>query len=245
MYGYAADGQLLAEWEVAAQPTTSMTCTTCYFGVDHLGSTRIVAASDGTVEKRTDYAPFGEEAPAGWSGRTEAMKYELGLAARWNPQRVRFTGKERDAETGLDYFLARYYSGAQGRYTSPDWSETPQPVPYADFSDPQTLNLYSYTRNTPLTLTDPDGHCPWCIGGLVGGGMDIGIQLLTGKSLSNLDWTSVAVFAAVVRLVVGSQRKRANWLGTGSSRLKAASMQRQALFNRSTRRALSVRRKRL
>jgi len=73
VYGYAADGQLLAEWEVAALPTTGMTCTTCYFGVDHLGSTRIVAASDGTVEKRTDYAPFGEEASAGWSGRTEAM----------------------------------------------------------------------------------------------------------------------------------------------------------------------------
>lgn len=68
------------------------------------------------------------------------------------------TSKERDAETGLDYFGARYYSGAQGRFMSPDWSETPQPVPYADLSDPQTLNLYSYVRNNPLAITDPDGH---------------------------------------------------------------------------------------
>jgi RHS repeat-associated protein len=69
-----------------------------------------------------------------------------------------FTGKERDAETGLDYFGARYFSGAQGRWTSPDWSTTPQPVPYADLRDPQTLNLYSYVRNNPLAKADPDGH---------------------------------------------------------------------------------------
>lgn len=69
-----------------------------------------------------------------------------------------FTSKERDAETGLDYFGARYFSSAQGRFTSPDWSATPQAVPYADLSDPQTLNLYSYTRNNPLSHRDLDGH---------------------------------------------------------------------------------------
>lgn len=56
---------------------------------------------------------------------------------------VLYTGKERDAETGLDFFGARYFSAAQGRFTSPDWSAVPQPIPYADLSDPQTLNLYS------------------------------------------------------------------------------------------------------
>jgi RHS repeat-associated protein len=83
--------------------------------------------------------------------------------------RQKFTGKERGdagSENSLDYFGARYFSGAQGRYTGPDWSEHPEPVPYADFYDPQTLNLFAYTRNNPLTLTDPDGHCgPWCIVG--------------------------------------------------------------------------------
>ena len=72
-----------------------------------------------------------------------------------------FTGKERDSETGLDFFGARYFSAAQGRSTTPDWSMTPQPVPYADLSDPQTLNLYGYVRNNPLSRTDPDGHCCW------------------------------------------------------------------------------------
>lgn len=70
-----------------------------------------------------------------------------------------FTGKERDAETSLDYFGARYFSAAQGRWTTPDWSEKPEPVPYAKFDDPQTLNLYAYVRNNPLSQADPDGHC--------------------------------------------------------------------------------------
>jgi RHS repeat-associated protein len=76
-----------------------------------------------------------------------------------------FTGKERDAESGNDYFEARYYSSAMGRFLSPDWSAQGEPVPYASLDDPQTLNLYTYVRNNPLTSVDPDGHafCPgWC-----------------------------------------------------------------------------------
>jgi len=65
----------------------------------------------------------------------------------------RFTGKERDAETGLDYFGARYMSAAQGRFTSPD-------APFADQHtiDPQSWNLYAYVRNNPLKNTDPNGR---------------------------------------------------------------------------------------
>lgn len=76
----------------------------------------------------------------------------------------RFTSKQRDAESGLDYFGARYFSSAEGRFTSPDWSATPEPIPYADLKDPQTLNLYAYVRNNPLSHDDPDGHC--CLEGL-------------------------------------------------------------------------------
>lgn len=64
----------------------------------------------------------------------------------------RFTGKERDAETGLDFFLARYCSGAQGRFTSPDpllASGRPE--------DPQSWNRYAYARNNPLAYIDPTG----------------------------------------------------------------------------------------
>lgn len=71
---------------------------------------------------------------------------------------LHFTGKERDSETGLDYFGARYFSGAQGRFTTPDWSARPQPIPYADLANPQTLNLYAYVANSPLVRFDIDGH---------------------------------------------------------------------------------------
>ena len=84
---------------------------------------------------------------------------------------AQFTSKERDAETGLDYFGARYYSSSQGRFTSPDeWAGgivdaysggqvgKPGPLPYADIDDPQTLNKYVYVRNNPLRYVDPDGH---------------------------------------------------------------------------------------
>jgi RHS repeat-associated protein len=66
---------------------------------------------------------------------------------------MRFTGKERDAETGLDYFGARYMSAAQGRFTSPD-------APFVDQNpaDPQSWNLYGYVRNSPLVGIDPDGR---------------------------------------------------------------------------------------
>jgi RHS repeat-associated protein len=67
-------------------------------------------------------------------------------------------------ETGLDYFGARYLSSAQGRWTSPDWSAAPEPVPYASLGDPQTLNLYAYVRNNPLSRADLDGHKMDCSG---------------------------------------------------------------------------------
>jgi len=100
----------------------------------------------------------------------------------------KFTGKERDAETGLDYFGARYYGSSIGRFVSPDEfvggpldafspadPAPPGALPYADIRNPQSLNKYSYTYNNPLRFIDPDGHCtttltaPICIGGSIGG----------------------------------------------------------------------------
>ncbi len=87
----------------------------------------------------------------------ERPDVNLLIAPRFAPcvcdedRRSRSTGKERDAETGLDYFLARYHSGAQGRFTSAD--------PKSGWpSDPQSWNMYAYGRNNPLLYTDPDGQ---------------------------------------------------------------------------------------
>jgi RHS repeat-associated protein len=70
----------------------------------------------------------------------------------------RYTGKERDTESGNDYFGARYYASTMGRFMSPDWSAKVMPVPYAKLDNPQSLNLYSYVWNNPLSRNDPDGH---------------------------------------------------------------------------------------
>ncbi|MGH9719988.1 MAG: RHS repeat-associated core domain-containing protein [Bryobacteraceae bacterium] len=66
---------------------------------------------------------------------------------------TQFTGKVRDAETGHDYFGARYFAGAQGRFPNPD-------EPFADqnFSFPQSWSLYAYGRNNPLRFVDLDGR---------------------------------------------------------------------------------------
>jgi RHS repeat-associated protein len=63
-----------------------------------------------------------------------------------------FSGKERDAESGLDYFGARYFSSPQGRFTSPDpLLNSGRPW------EPQSWNRYSYVLNNPLRYVDPTG----------------------------------------------------------------------------------------
>ena len=115
----------------------------------------------------------GEKPHQGFSSRNPAL-YQgptvcnsttaLGLRGQAELNRVgsRSTGKERDQESGNDYFGARYYASTMGRFMSPDWSAKEEPVPYAKLDNPQTLNLYSYMRNNPLAGVDPDGHCDWC-----------------------------------------------------------------------------------
>ena len=96
--------------------------------------------------KRHDYLPFGEELYAGAGGRTTSLGY-TGDAVR-----QQFTAQERDVETGLDYFLARYYTWVQGRFTSPDPLLSSGRVEL-----PQSWNRYSYVFNNPLAFTDPFG----------------------------------------------------------------------------------------
>ncbi|MEK6408836.1 MAG: RHS repeat-associated core domain-containing protein, partial [Acidobacteriota bacterium] len=71
--------------------------------------------------------------------------------------RQKFTQKERDSESGLDYFLARYYSSAQGRFTSVD----PAGIGKGHLIKPQLLNRYEYAINNPLRFFDPDGQFPY------------------------------------------------------------------------------------
>ena len=169
---YDAGGALAAEYDGSPSPITG----TSYVHVDALGSTRLVTDAAGEVRRRVDYWPYGEEI---YGGQTTYRTAGLGYAGD-NEPRVKFTGKERDAETGLDYFGARYLSGAQGRFTSPD-----APLVDQHAADPQSWNLYSYVRNNPLRNIDPNGHdcvgavlgpqsAESCVDQLIGGAMAVG-----------------------------------------------------------------------
>ncbi len=90
---------------------------------DPLGTKREQVNVSGVVENRWTSLPFGNDLnnPPSYSA-PDATEHH-------------FTGKERDAESGNDYFEARYYSSAMGRFTTPDWSAKTDPVPYAVFGE--------------------------------------------------------------------------------------------------------------
>ena len=121
------------------------------------------------------------------------------LSAAFLPSSIS-TGKERDPESGDDYFEARYYNSAAGRFLSPDWSAKEEPVPYAKLDDPQTLNLYDYVRNSPMTGVDANGHCPWCAlaGAAIGVGAELLADKLTGKPVTVRGVIGAAVGGAIV-----------------------------------------------
>jgi RHS repeat-associated protein len=109
----------------------------------------MVVSAAGAIENESDYYPWGGE---------------LKISATDTGNHYKFTGKERDSETGLDCMLARYYSNPLSRFLTPDWAAKPITVPYANFGNPQSLNLYTYGKNNPTTFGDPDGHCVFDVG---------------------------------------------------------------------------------
>src|SRR5205807_10009942 len=134
--------RVLAAWSSGSSTQINWMVT------DQLGTPRMVFDQTGSLAtmKRHDYLPFGEELGAGTGGRMTAQGYVA------DSVRQKSTQKERDNETGLDYFGARYYASTQGRFTGSDPLLSSGSV-YA----PQTWNRYSYTINNPLKYTDPLG----------------------------------------------------------------------------------------
>ncbi len=153
-----AEGKLIATYDSTpssasgGQPTVAL-----HFNLnDPLDTRRMQTNSAGQPELDCQSLPFGDQLycfpDPGAPGDDPSEDATGSLTG------IHFTGKERDSESGNDYFGARYYASSMGRFLSPDWNDDPVPVPYADLTNPQTLNLYSYVQNNPLRTVDPDGH---------------------------------------------------------------------------------------
>jgi RHS repeat-associated protein len=118
-----------------------------YYVADHLGTSRLMFQAGQTNPcYNADFYPFGGERIANGS---------TGQPINSCPQNYKFTGKERDSESGLDNFGARYDSSAMGRFMSSDPDNISGQM---NPDDPQSWNGYSYARNNPLLYTDPNGE---------------------------------------------------------------------------------------
>ncbi|MBK6587771.1 MAG: hypothetical protein IPG22_05575 [Acidobacteria bacterium] len=170
---YGIGGELLAEYNGSTNAITKEylygasgltavidpTNGTEYLTPDHLGSPRVVTNSSATVTQRRDFMPFGEEVTSG-AGRSSGSGWSSVSAPR-----QKFTGYERDSESGLDFAQARYFGSSVGRFSSAD--------PYnivVDSSNRSDLNIYlknaqnwnryTYSLNNPLKIVDPSGLTP-------------------------------------------------------------------------------------
>ena len=151
-YVYSFDGKLLAEYNglgegmrdyiylgdrllAEYQPQTGQIY---YYTSDQVNSTTVVTDQNGVRVFAATYDPYGGIQKIWENSYMPAMK---------------FSGKERDSESNLDYFGARYYGNYYYRWLSPD------PVINRDaaLTNPQLWNLYAFCHNNPVTYWDPDG----------------------------------------------------------------------------------------
>ncbi len=148
LYWYSTSGQVLEETDLSgnllndyiffgSQRIARRDASGGYYAffADALGSARVVLGPNGT-QQESDYYPFGGER----------------VITSTLDNRYKFTGFERDAESGLDHTLNRKYSSANGRWLSPD------PV-RGVVANPQTLDRYPYVADNPTNRTDPLGNC--------------------------------------------------------------------------------------
>jgi RHS repeat-associated protein len=152
-YIYTFDGKLLAEYDhdgncvrdfiyfgdrliAEYRPQTNKYY---YYMIDQVNSTRIITDENGNVVFSEAYGPYGD------IQKTWVNNYD---------PKLKFSGKEREGYSGLDYFGARYYDHKSYRFNSVDPLINREEALF----NPQLWNLYAYCRNNPITFKDPDGR---------------------------------------------------------------------------------------
>jgi RHS repeat-associated protein len=158
-----AGGQLVGTYEAILDPPCQSNGQHCQSGCDQvgqscpdgalhfyladwLGSRRVQTDYAGALEQDCSSLPFGDQFNC-----TQTIQ---------GPTEHHYTGKERDTESGNDYFGARYYGSSMGRFLSPD----PVIITPDRLANPQQLNLYAYVANNPLRFIDPTGEILQCVG---------------------------------------------------------------------------------
>jgi RHS repeat-associated protein len=132
-----AGGQLVATYKNDGLAGQAVSAGVHFHLADWLGTNRVQLTSGGQSEETCQSLPFGDALNC--NGVADATEHH-------------FTGKERDAESGLDYFGARYYGSSMGRFITPDPKSSS-----AHLAEPQSWNRYAYVGNNPLIFVDPDG----------------------------------------------------------------------------------------
>jgi RHS repeat-associated protein len=188
-----------------------------YYFSDELKTTDIVTDAQGNITNESDFYP--------WGGELQFLANDS--------NHYKYAGHERDNETSLDYYGARYYSNPLARFLTPDWNANPVSIPYADLSNPQSFNQYAYVRNNPISYSDPDGHDggtaaavmelfaggtegagvsagSWAVGsvalpGLLGGGLGYGAINSTAQNYNTVANAQMAEVAASNKLIMAQQ----------------------------------------
>jgi RHS repeat-associated protein len=159
---------------------------TVYHLNNHSGSVAGALDESGALVSRLVYEPFGEQ----------QRQASLGT----DVSSLKFDGKERDDETGLSYYGARYYDPTFGRFTTAD-TQVPDGA-----RNPQALNRHAYVFNNPLSYTDPNGHFPWLavgVGIAIYGAWEAGRQIASSEPVSGSRLMGAFLNGAVTGGLVG------------------------------------------
>ncbi|TOI59500.1 RHS repeat-associated core domain-containing protein [Vibrio parahaemolyticus] len=215
LYVYGLDGELLAEVDAGTGQTQReyvwldgqlvaylVDGTVYHVHNDHLGTPQALTDETGATVWKASYSPFGKATVT-----TEQIKFNL-----------RFPGQYYDAETGLHYNWHRYYNPSLGRYLQ---------------SDPLGLHAgvdtYGYVNGNPLSLSDPTGLCPWCLGGAaIAAAIDVFVQYNENGEFNNFNYLSLVTSAGTgfmgggLGTVTTSISTRLGWLAVSNMAGNAA-----------------------
>jgi RHS repeat-associated protein len=145
---------------------------------DHLGSTRLAISQDGSAGYAYSYDALGKIIAEGSWGNAESLAWA----------RYFYTGQERDEETGLQNFRARFYDEDLFRFYAMD--------PAGQFASP-----YCFAGNAPILMVDRDGRLAWfipiIIGAAIGAGSNVASNWDAITAGGSIDWGKLGSFAGV------------------------------------------------